>query len=97
MVLLCCLKRRPFKGGRFKRCRFKRCRFKRCRFKRCRFKRCRLNAVVEFELNRVRRHAYAVHLFFAQVDVGIDGVIGEYAATGQEFAVFAQASQRFFQ
>lgn len=45
----------------------------------------------------MRSHAYAVVLFHTQGDVGIDSVIGEHAASGQELAVSIRGLQGFFQ
>ncbi len=55
------------------------------------------DAVVQFEFNRVRSHAYAVVFFNTQGDVSIDSVVGEHAASRQELTVSVQRVQCFFQ
>ena len=59
--------------------------------------RCNLNAVVQFEFNRMRSHAHAVVLFSTQGDVSIDSVVSEHATRSQELAVSVQCLQGFFQ
>src|SRR6478609_2264528 len=48
------------------------------------------NAVVHVELDRVRHHLEPLHLFHFQLEIGIDGVVGEDIALLQEGAVLVE-------
>jgi hypothetical protein len=56
-----------------------------------------LATVVQVKLDRVRGHANAVDFVHLQFDEGIDPVVGEDTALGQELAVLVQGSQGLFQ
>ena len=56
-----------------------------------------LQAVVHVELDRMRGHAESRDFFHLQFDVGIDHVVAEHAALGQESAILVQVRQRFIQ
>ena len=53
-----------------------------------------LDTVIHFELDRMRGHAQTSHFIHLQRDEGIDKVVGEYTATGQELAILVQVCQR---
>jgi hypothetical protein len=53
--------------------------------------------VVHVELDRVRGHAEARDFVHLQLDVGVEHVVGEHAALGQEGAVLVQVLQRLVQ
>ena len=48
------------------------------------------DAVIHVELDRVRHHLEALHLFHLQLEVGVDHVVGEHAALLQEVAVLVE-------
>src|SRR5690606_4850635 len=54
-------------------------------------------AVVHVELDRVGGHAQTLHFAFLLGQVGIDHVVAEHAAAGQELAVLVQRLERLVQ
>src|SRR5688500_7183315 len=50
--------------------------------------------VIHLELDRVRRHAEALHLLVLERDVRIDHVVGEDPAAGEELAVLVERLER---
>ena len=56
---------------------------------------CNLAAVVHVEFDRVGRHADLVDFIHLQGDAGIDPVVGEDAAAGQELTILVQRGQSF--
>src|SRR4030067_838897 len=53
-----------------------------------------LNTVIHVELERMCGHAEARDILHLERNVGIDQIVGEYAALGQEFTVLVQGVQR---
>src|SRR6202035_1279468 len=51
-------------------------------------------AVVQLQLYRVRGHAEFRDLLQLEVGVGVDDVVGEHAAAGEELTVFVEVLER---
>src|SRR5690554_3003455 len=56
-----------------------------------------LNAVIEFEFYRVRRHVNALDFLSLHFNVRVDEIFGEHAAGSQVVMISFKAGQCFFQ
>ena len=57
----------------------------------------RLQAVIHVEFDRMRRHSQPCDVFFLQLDVGVDQVIGKHIARLEKVSVIRQRRKRLIQ